>query len=40
MSTKICNTCNLSKKLDEFNKRSKLSYQHKCKDCTNKDAKE
>jgi len=39
MTTKICNTCNISKKLDEYSKRNENSYHHRCKDCTNENAK-
>lgn len=39
MTTKICNTCNISKKLDEYSKRNDISYHHRCKDCTNENAK-
>jgi len=39
MSTKICTTCNSSKKLEEYNKRNLTSHQNKCKSCTNEDAK-
>jgi len=42
MTTKKCNTCFKDKNISEFTIRSQIknSYHHRCKDCTNKYAKE
>lgn len=39
METKICNTCNTCKCIDQFTKRNDESYHNRCKECTNKYAK-
>ena len=39
MKTKVCNSCGVSKSLEEYSKRSASpdGYQHKCKDCNRAD---